>query len=329
MEIEVNTLTRQYIVENAEYTLNPAHGHWRAWILENIVLVAVSGIWPPKHWAQYFGFFWIIFCERKKSWDRVYFTFDTSKLPVQTEGFRSYIKENWVHLLEREDYCLSIIEPNALKRTIWKSIYRLINIESKIHLFKDHLSTLRWILKDRLKSKEKAENPDNKTSIPEKLNLKWIGEHAHLHLVGRDRLWIITACQNIILLKIQNHWTPDDVKEHMILTSGLPSLILENWNRIFFIFDVTLMDFAIKDGPRFLKSDWLRFLDRDDIITCVVHKNKFNRFLWRQLLRQIGKLNKVKLFPDCNTALAWIHNEKITQSSDLNGTSTMRCSRSR
>jgi hypothetical protein len=223
------------------------------------------------------------------------------------------LKENWVHLLDREDYCLSIVEPNSLKRTIWKSIYRLLNIQSKVHLFKDLPSALQWILNDRLKLKEKVKRLEYKSWIPEELKLEWVKKHAHIRLVGKDRLWTIMACRNILVLKIQNHWTPENIQEYINRISGLPSLLLEEWNKIFLLFDVTQMEFVIRDAPHFLKSDWLRFLDRDDMITCVVQQNKFNRFLWRQLLRRIGKLNRVRLFPDYDRALAWIRNEMITE----------------
>jgi hypothetical protein len=307
-----------FCLTDVEYALSPDHGHWKAQVWKDIVLVTVSGMWPPERWAEYFGCFWNVFCERKESWDKVYFIYETSNLPIQNEEFRNYLKENWVHLLGREDYCLSIVEPNSLKRTIWKSIYRLINIESKVQLFKDHSSALQWIQKDRSKSNDKAKNIEDESSMPKELTIELVNKQAHIRLVGKNQLWTIVAYRNIILLKIQNRWTAENIKEYMKHISGLPSLLLEEWNKIFLVFDVTLMDFAIRDAPRFLKSDWLRFMDRDDMITCVVQKNKFNRFLWRQLLRQIGKLNRVRLFSDCDRALAWIRDEMINEAIDCN-----------
>jgi len=299
------------ILTNAEYTVSPSHGHWEARVWENIVFIATTGIWPPEDWAEYFGCFWNIFCERKSIWNKVYFIFETSNFPIQSEDFRTYLKENWVHLLDREDYCLSIVEPNSLKRTIWKSIYRLINIQDKVHMFRDPPSALKWILKDRLKPNEKAGSLKSESAIPEQLNLEWVEEHAHLRLIGENQLWTLIACRNIILLKIQNHWTLENIEEYLRYISAIPFIMLKEWGKIFLIFDVTLMDFAIRDAPRFLKSDSLGFMDRDDMITCVVQSNTFRRFLWRQLLRRIGKLSKVRLFPDCDTALAWIRNEMI------------------
>jgi hypothetical protein len=309
MDKEPDFPTKQYIFENFEYTRGSAQRHWRAWIWENIVLVAVSGVWPPQRYAEYFGSFWDIFCERKKHWNRVYFVFDSNNLPIQSEEFRRYVKDNWVHLLDREDYRLSIVESNSLKRTIWKSIYRLIDIQGKVHLFKDHQSALRWIGKERFQSGGGTKSLTSADSIPEAPSLGWVRKHAHIHLVGKDQLWSVTAWRNIIILKIQNRWTPELIEEYLGYISELPSLVLKKWNRVFLVFDVTRMEFPIKDAPRFLKSDWLRFLDRDDMKVCIVQKNKLNRFLWRQLLWQIGKPNDAKVFSDCDAALLWIYDQ--------------------
>jgi hypothetical protein len=306
------------LVDGAEYVLSPSHGHWEVRVWENVVFVRVSGIWPQENWVEYFECFWNMFCERKKYWDKVYFIYETTNLPIQSVEFRNYLKENWLHLLDREDYCLSIVEPNSLKRTIWKSIYRLLNVQNKVHLFKDHPSASQWTLKDRSKSDEKVRSLKDKSSLPEELNFKWVKKHAHIRLSGKDRLWTINAYRNIIVLEIQNHWSPEDIKEHLLSITGLPSLLLEKWNKVFLVFVVSFMDFAIRDAPRFLKSDWLSFLDRDDMTTCIVQKSKFNQILWRKLLRRIGKLNRVRLFSECDHALAWIRNEIVKEAGDSN-----------
>ncbi len=311
-----DSLTKQFIVEHAEYSLQSNSHYWRAWIWENIVLLVLSGMWTAEHYSRYFSDFWDIFYERKKTWDKVYFLFDTSNLSIQSEEFRSYIWENWSHLLNREDFCICIVELSSMKRAIWKAIYRLLKVEGKIQLFRDHTKALRWVKENRLIATNKANGLKDVNTIPADLNLEWIRKHAHIKLVGKDLLWSITACRNIIILKIQKHWTPKNIKEYMDHISGLPSLLLKKWNKIFLIFDVTLMEFDIKDAPRFLRLNWLKFLDREDMTTCVVQRKKLNRFLWRRLLRKIGRSEKVKVYPDCDTALNSVRSEMLTYAED-------------
>jgi hypothetical protein len=312
MKNDSGSLTARLIIENAEYSAGSPSHHWKAWIRENIVLLVVSGNWPAEQYPHYFRNFWEIYCERKKFWNKVYLLFDTNNLPIQSEEFRGYIRENWAHLLDREDFCLCIVESSSMKRTIWKSVHRLLNVQSKIHLFENYTSALHWIQENRPVSSSSSNELRDVTTIPEELNLDWITKHAHIKLAGKDLIWSIIACRNIIILTIRNHWTPKTVKDYMEHISGLPSLLLEKWNDIYLIFDVTLMDFDIKDAPRFLRSNWLKFLDRDDMTTCMVHRKKLSRFLWKQLLWQIGKLNEVKVFPDCDAALTWIRSRTIT-----------------
>ena len=308
-------LTEQFIIENAEYSLGSPSPNWKAWIWENIILLAVAGVWPPEQYPHYFSAFWDIFCERKKSWDKVYLLFDTDNLPIQSEEFRVYTRENWADLLERDDFCLCITESSSMKRAIWKSVHRLLNVLSKIRLFKDYSSALKWIQEDRV-HRNRSDGFRRRASITEKLNLEWVKNHAHIKLAGKDLLWSITACRNIIILEIQKYWSSKDIETYMNTVSGLPYLLLEEWNRIFLLFDVTLMEFDIKDAPRFLQANWLEFLDRDDTTTCIVHGKKLDRFLWRQLLRQIGKTDRVKVFPDCNSALQYIRKEMLAGAED-------------
>lgn len=311
MEKKPDSLTKQFIIENAIYSLESSFHYWRAWIWQNVVLLSVLGAWPAKHYPHYFSDFWDIFCERKKSWDKVYFVVETNNMPIQSEEFGGYMQENWAHLLDREDFCLCIIEFQTMKRAIWKSIYRLINVQSKIYLFKDHTSALEWVQEDRSLYNSKAKNLKCENAMPEELNLEWVRKHAHIHLIGKDLRWSITACRNIIILKIQKHWTTRHIKEYLDHISGLTSLLLENWNRIFLIFDVILMEFTIKEAQCFLQLNRLRVLDREDMIICIVAKKELIRLLWKRLLSQIGKLNRIRVFSDCDAALTWIRLEMI------------------
>ena len=149
-------LTEDFIKKNAEYSLESSFHHWIAWIWGNIVLLAVSGTWSAQHYPYYFSDFWDIFCERKKYWDKVYFVVDANNMPIQSEEFRGYVKKNWSHLLEREDFCLCIVEFKTMKRAIWKSIYRLINAHSKIQLFRDHNEALQWVQENRSVQRSKG-----------------------------------------------------------------------------------------------------------------------------------------------------------------------------
>lgn len=46
MDKKADSLTKRFIVENAEYSLESSFHHWRAWIWENIVVLAVQDYDP-------------------------------------------------------------------------------------------------------------------------------------------------------------------------------------------------------------------------------------------------------------------------------------------
>ena len=102
-------------------------------------------MWDTDMYPHHFGDFWDIFCERRRYWERVYFVVDANDMPVQSEEFRYYVKTNWLHLIQREDFSLCIVENKAMKRAIWSSIYKLLGIQQKIRLFKNFDQACTWI----------------------------------------------------------------------------------------------------------------------------------------------------------------------------------------
>jgi hypothetical protein len=138
-------ITEKFIIQNAQYSLRSQSKNWRVLVWRQIVLLYMSGIWDPDSYPHHFSDFWDIFCERKQKWDRVYFIVDANDMPIQSEEFRNYVKTNWSHLIEREDFQLCITEQKAMKRAIWSSIHRLLGIQDRIKLFKTQDRALEWV----------------------------------------------------------------------------------------------------------------------------------------------------------------------------------------
>lgn len=138
-------LTKQFILRNAEYSLKSASDQWEIWVWRSIVLLQVSGIWVRKDYAHYFSEFWDVFCERRQFWNKVYFVVDANDMPIQSEEFRDYVKTSWIHLIERDDFCLCIVDSKAMKRVIWNSMYKLLGIQDRIKTFKNHARALKWL----------------------------------------------------------------------------------------------------------------------------------------------------------------------------------------
>ena len=138
-------ITEQFIIQNAQYSLRSQSKNWKVLVWRQIVLLYMSGVWDPDLYPYHFSDFWDIFCERRQQWDRVYFIVDANDMPIQSEEFRNYVKTNWLHLAEREDFRLCIVEEKGMKRAIWGSIHRLLGIQDRVKMFKDCNRALEWV----------------------------------------------------------------------------------------------------------------------------------------------------------------------------------------
>jgi hypothetical protein len=146
-------LTFQYIIQNAEYSIQSQSKNWKIWAWRQIVIIKVAGMWDPDIYPYHFSDFWDIFCERKRYWDPVYFIVEANDMPIQSVEFRNYVKTNWQHLIEREDFRLCIVEEKAMKRAIWRSIYTLLGIQDKVKIFENHNQVFMWAQKQSLSSR--------------------------------------------------------------------------------------------------------------------------------------------------------------------------------
>jgi len=147
-------LTHRYIIQNSEYSIESQSKNWKVWVWRQIVLLKVSGVWDPGLYPYHFSDFWDIFCERKSYFDQIYFIVDANNMPIQSEEFRNYVKTNWQHLIEREDFRLCIVDRKAMKRAIWGSIHQLLGIKNRVKMFKDHDRALSWLQSNRIPLKQ-------------------------------------------------------------------------------------------------------------------------------------------------------------------------------
>jgi hypothetical protein len=138
-------ITDRFIIQNAEYTIGSDSREWQAWIWKQFVLFRFYGRWEPGNYNQNLSDFWDIFSERKKTWPAVYFIIDANDLDIQTEEFRRYLKENWMHLLDREDLSICMVAEKEMKRQIWTSIMKLLGKQDRMPIFKDLSEAFVWI----------------------------------------------------------------------------------------------------------------------------------------------------------------------------------------
>jgi len=298
-------LTHKFIIENAEYFIESQSKNWKIWVWREIVLLKISGIWESGLYPYHFRDFWDIFNERKQYWNRIYFIVDANDMPVQSDEFRDYVTRNWQHLVERDDFFLCIVEIKAMKRTIWSTTFRMIGIQDKTHLFESYDQALSW---------HKSHNE----SMPEKLSLEWLKNHSQVQFGGEGLRWTLLAWSNVIYIQINDNWKPEEMDSYVDNLSGLPDMLpklSKKWDKIYLLFDMSRMKFKREDASRYLRSNWLEFLNREDMKVCIVEENGMRRVLLRSLYRIIGRLDRIKLFSDCDEAFGWVRGEILSDKS--------------
>jgi hypothetical protein len=146
-------------------------------------------------------------------------------------------------------------------------------------------------------------------NLPEKLTFAWLRQHAQVHLVGAEDRWRITAWNNVVCLKIRGRWTPEQTGEYVDDISGITGMLGRKWAKTYLIFDVSEMEFRREDAHLYMRSNWLKVIDREDLSVCIVEEKGMRRLLWHSLYTLVGKRNRVRIAAAAGEALAWVQAE--------------------
>jgi hypothetical protein len=321
-------LSKRLIKNQAKYQYTTFDNRMRVWIWNQIIMVEVSGDWTPEIVAHHLRLLWDDFIKARQKAQKVFLVVDCNQMKMQNEAFRHQLKTEWELLFNRSDVLVCLIEKNTVRRNIRQSIMKLLPGIKNIRTYRDHQQAFR-LIRTYLMSKEtevkeeefqgstellhivkdQDEKANNEDFVPKKLTIKWINDHSHIRLTGTGMKWIATAWRNIIFLKISQEWAPEEVEDYVNRLSVLPAILTKQWDRIFFVFDLSRMKFKIDNTFRYLRPNLIELHDREDMEICVVLESKIRRLLFRSMYTVIGKLDKLNLFADCDEAFSWVREQ--------------------
>jgi hypothetical protein len=309
--------TREFIIQNAEYSLGAQSSNWRIWVWRNIELIHLTGDFTTETADFFMNECWSVLTERRQYFPFVISLVDITGFEVQSERFRRYLRNNWEHLLDRNDLQIVFITGKGMKSIIWQSIFVVMGRQDRVRFFSGYKRAFKWAsmrISSRIDSFSpiQSEKAKDKELIPGQLTLEWIKRHSHIRLVGNDRRWTITAWRNIIFLKISENWTPDEIDSYVDRLSELPAILTSQWDRIFFVFEFSHMKFGKEDSLEYLRLNWLNFLDREDVRVCIVDESKMRRLMWRSMYTFVRRLDRIRLFADCDDAFGWVRQEIVS-----------------
>ena len=148
--------------------------------------------------------------------------------------------------------------------------------------------------------------------IPEKLTFEWFENRARIKLVGAEARWVVMGWRNIIFVRIHKKWIPDEIDTYVNRLSTLSDYLSKDRNMLFLIFDLSHMRLKKTEIFRYLRAYWFEFLAGDDVNVCIVEEGNLRRVMLRSLSRIIGRLEKIKIFRDCDESFAWIQEEILS-----------------
>jgi hypothetical protein len=303
-----------FIIQNADYSLGSQSDNWKIWVWRNIELIHLKGEFTTEIADFFMNECWSVLTERRQYYPFVISLVDITGFEVQSERFRRYLKNNWDHLLDRDDLQIVFITGKGMKSIIWQSIFVMMGRQDRVRFFSGYRRAFKWAsmrISSRADSLSpiQSEKAIDKELIPEKLTLEWINKRSHIRLVGNDHRWTITAWRNIVFLKISENWTPDEIDSYVERLSELPAILTRQWDRIFFVFEFSHMKLSREDSIEYLRSNWLNFLSREDVRVCIIDESNMRRLMWQSMYTFVRKLDRIQLFAGCDDAFGWVRQE--------------------
>ncbi len=138
-------LTKKFIKKNADYQYTTFDNRMRVWVWHQVIIIEVSGTWPPDVVLNHLRSLWGDFNNIRQSWGKAFAIVDCSRFTIQTEAFRYQLKTDWEMLFNRDDLLICLIENNALRRIIRQSIIKLVPGTKNVRMFKEFNQAFRFI----------------------------------------------------------------------------------------------------------------------------------------------------------------------------------------
>jgi hypothetical protein len=307
-------INRKFLLSNREYDVGSPFHQWRALPWRQIIYLEVAAAWGVADGPYFMKEIWDLFDERRSRYETVYLLIDAKGMALEKKEFQQFLAESWGALLNRGDLFICPIEPDADKRAIWSSLDRIVGTRNTLRVFPDEDSAFAWALARLEEEARLASEGDNAmaSTLPDKPTLLWLEDHADQRLFGASGKWEITAWTNVVYLKIRESWSPEDGEVYIDRLSGIPKVTGEQWERIFFIFDISDMAFKPEELHLYMRSKWLEVLDDEVIVVCLVEAKRMRRLLLHSMYTVLGKRSRVKILASPDEALEWVRTELVT-----------------
>jgi hypothetical protein len=95
---------------------------------------------------------------------------------------------------------------------------------------------------------------------------------------------------------------------------GLGKTLFSSKFLVFGLFDTNYLEIQSESFRRYMKEEWARLVDLEDLFLCIIEKKDMKRLIWKSIYQLLGIANKIQLFQNHKQAFLWLkkqtNNEK-------------------
>jgi len=145
----------------------------------------------------------------------------------------------------------------------------------------------------------------------EKLSYRYIIENAERHFLSVDHKWMLWVWCNVVLIKPTGKWSPEDAEIYINQFFALFKSLKTTWPKVYYVLDMNSWELQTEEFRRYLRANWTKLFNREDLILCFVEAKAMKRIIWTSIFQLIDMQDRLFLFEDFSEAFAWIRGRLI------------------
>jgi hypothetical protein len=146
-------LTLEWFENHARIKLVGAEARWVVMGWRTIVFVRVREKWKPDEIDAYINRLAELSGFLSTKANKMFLIFDVSRMRLKKIAIRRYLRATWFDYPASEDVQVCIVDEGILRRTIMRSLYRIVGQLEKFKLFCNCDGAFAWIREEIVSSK--------------------------------------------------------------------------------------------------------------------------------------------------------------------------------
>jgi PAS domain S-box-containing protein len=118
---------------------------WFLWVLQDVALWKVNEFQTIDSARKSMERIWEIFLSLREKYSKLYVIIDITEVPILSPEVRQYLLDEWIHLIDRDDLTLCLLDPDSFRRVIRNAMSSLAGKLDRFRFYKDLDSAFSFI----------------------------------------------------------------------------------------------------------------------------------------------------------------------------------------